>query len=71
MTTSKDAETAANADTVIFSFAIIEAKGITPAIIDALKFKLVSVSCVCLIAIIKSHFERLTFFPRLTDRTVA
>ena len=63
--TPNDAHPADNADAadvpVLFSFVITEAERNIPAIIDALKLKLVSVSYVCLITFIKSRHERLTF----------
>ena len=63
--TAKNAHPADNADAagvpVLFSFVITEAERKIPAIIDALKLKLVSVSYVCLITFIKSRHERLTF----------
>ena len=63
--TANDAHPADNADAadvpVLLSFVITEAERNIPAIIDALKLKLVSVSYVCLITLIKSRHERLTF----------
>ena len=67
--TPNDAHPADAADVpVLLSFIITEAERNIPAIIDALKLKLVSVSYVCLITFIKSRHERLTFLTgRLTE----
>ena len=63
--TANDAHPADNADAadvpVLLSFVITEAERNIPAIIGALKLKLVGVSYVYLITFIKSRHERLTF----------